>query len=94
MRRTGQHAVDRAKQRAEGIRQTERELAAATARRDSITAQLSNVRMLGTLGGPRQAFIDPTNRAPRRIEQQQEAEQATAQTRRSGRRAGNRRSSR
>ncbi|HET7761120.1 MAG TPA: hypothetical protein VFL46_02090, partial [Phycicoccus sp.] len=31
----------------------ERELAAATARRDSITAQLSNVRnMLATLGGP------------------------------------------
>lgn len=42
-----------AKQRAEGIRQnSERELASATARRDSITAQLANVRrMLSTLGG-------------------------------------------
>ncbi|WP_341728630.1 hypothetical protein [Brooklawnia sp.] len=54
--------LSEAKQRAEGIRQnSERELAAATARRDSITAQLSNVRqMLATLGGPQQQFIDPT----------------------------------
>ncbi|MEA5120531.1 hypothetical protein SDC9_64072 [bioreactor metagenome] len=71
-----------AKQRAEGIRQnSERELAAATARRDSITAQLSNVRqMLGTLGGPQQAFIDPTN--PRTAQdwaaKQEAAEQAAA----------------
>ena len=52
-----------AKQRAEGIRQnSERELAAATARRDSITAQLANVRqMLATLGGAQQQFIDPIN---------------------------------
>lgn len=50
-----------AKRRAEGIRQnSERELAAATARRDSITAQLANVRqMLATLGGPQSAFADP-----------------------------------
>lgn len=42
-----------AKSRAETIRQNaEREVAAATARRDSITAQLANVRqMLGTLSG-------------------------------------------
>lgn len=52
-----------AKRRAEGIRQnSERELAAATARRDSITAQLANVRqMLATLGGPQSAFADPLN---------------------------------
>ena len=45
--------VSAAKEQAERIRRdSERELAAATARRDSITAQLSNVRsMLGTLGG-------------------------------------------
>ena len=45
--------VGSAKEQAERIRRdSERELAAATARRDSITAQLSNVRnMLGTLGG-------------------------------------------
>jgi hypothetical protein len=42
-----------AREQAEKIRRdSERELAAATARRDSITAQLSNVRqMLSTLGG-------------------------------------------
>ncbi|MDF2145648.1 hypothetical protein [Knoellia sp. p5-6-4] len=42
-----------AREQAERIRRdSERELAAATARRDSITAQLSNVRqMLSTLGG-------------------------------------------
>ncbi|KGN38894.1 hypothetical protein [Knoellia subterranea] len=45
--------VTTAKEQADRIkRDSERELAAATARRDSITAQLSNVRnMLGTLGG-------------------------------------------
>jgi len=45
--------VTTAKEQAERIRRdSERELAAATARRDSITAQLSNVRnMLATLGG-------------------------------------------
>jgi DivIVA domain-containing protein len=45
--------VHAAKEQADRIRRdSERELAAATARRDSITAQLSNVRnMLGTLGG-------------------------------------------
>ena len=42
-----------AKEQAERVRRdSDRELAAATARRDSITAQLSNVRnMLATLGG-------------------------------------------
>lgn len=55
--------LSEAKRRAEGIRQnSERELAAATARRDSITAQLANVRqMLATLGGPQTAFADPLN---------------------------------
>ncbi|MEO7420945.1 MAG: DivIVA domain-containing protein [Ornithinibacter sp.] len=45
--------VNAARQQAERIRRdSERELAAATARRDSITAQLGNVRnMLATLGG-------------------------------------------
>src|SRR5690349_9344380 len=45
--------VGTAREQAERIRRdSERELAAATARRDSITAQLSNVRnMLATLGG-------------------------------------------
>lgn len=45
--------VTAAREKAERIRRdSERELAAATARRDSITAQLSNVRqMLSTLGG-------------------------------------------
>ena len=45
--------VGSAKEQADRIRRdSERELAAATARRDSITAQLSNVRnMLATLGG-------------------------------------------
>ena len=45
--------VHSAKEQADRIRRdSERELAAATARRDSITAQLSNVRqMLATLGG-------------------------------------------
>src|SRR5699024_721468 len=45
--------VTSAKEQAERVRrESERELAAATARRDSITAQLSNVRnMLATLGG-------------------------------------------
>lgn len=52
--------LSNAKRRAEGIRQnSERELAAATARRDSITAQLSNVRqMLATLGGPQVGLSD------------------------------------
>ncbi|QIM21021.1 DivIVA domain-containing protein [Phycicoccus sp. HDW14] len=46
--------VRSAKEQADRVRRdSERELAAATARRDSITAQLSNVRnMLATLGGP------------------------------------------
>ncbi|MBD3784456.1 MAG: hypothetical protein IE926_16155, partial [Micrococcales bacterium] len=46
--------VRTAKEQADRVRRdSERELAAATARRDSITAQLSNVRnMLATLGGP------------------------------------------
>ena len=45
--------VRTAREQADRIRRdSERELAAATARRDSITAQLSNVRnMLATLGG-------------------------------------------
>lgn len=45
--------VEAAKEQAERVRRdSERELAAATARRDSITDQLSNVRsMLATLGG-------------------------------------------
>ncbi|MFZ0528912.1 MAG: hypothetical protein WAL91_00070, partial [Propionicimonas sp.] len=48
----GQH-VDAARLAAEKIRrESERELQAATARRDAITAQLTNVRqMLATLGG-------------------------------------------
>ena len=50
--------VAAAREQAERIRRdSERELAAATARRDSITAQLSNVRqMLATLGGA--AMVD------------------------------------
>lgn len=54
--------LSEAKTRAEGIRQnSERELAAATARRDSITAQLANVRqMLATLGGS-PVHADPFN---------------------------------
>jgi hypothetical protein len=50
--RAAAHVAD-AKDHADRIRRdSERELAAATARRDSITAQLSNVRnMLATLGG-------------------------------------------
>jgi hypothetical protein len=45
--------VAEARNKAERVRRdSERELTAATARRDSITAQLSNVRqMLATLGG-------------------------------------------
>lgn len=45
--------VTHARTQADRVRtESERELAAATARRDSITSQLSNVRqMLGTLGG-------------------------------------------
>jgi hypothetical protein len=45
--------VSAAREKAERIRRdSERELSAATARRDSITSQLSNVRqMLATLGG-------------------------------------------
>ena len=47
------HLVDSARLSAEKIRrESERELQAATARRDAITAQLTNVRqMLATLGG-------------------------------------------
>jgi hypothetical protein len=47
------HHVDSARLTAEKIRrESERELQAATARRDAITAQLTNVRqMLATLGG-------------------------------------------
>lgn len=46
--------IEAAKEQAERVRRdSDRELAAATARRDSITAQLSNVRnMLATLGAP------------------------------------------
>lgn len=64
--------VDSARQAADKIRrETERELQAATSRRDAITAQLTNVRqMLATLGGttigipfgetdPVEAFVDP-----------------------------------
>ncbi len=64
--------IDSARQAAEKIRrETERELQAATSRRDAITAQLTNVRqMLATLGGttigipfgepdPVAAFVDP-----------------------------------
>lgn len=52
--------VTSAREQAERIRRdSERELAAATARRDSITAQLSNVRqMLATLGGGAMAGVD------------------------------------
>lgn len=51
--------VGAAREQADRIRRdSERELAAVTARRDSITAQLTNVRhMLATLGGG--SFIDP-----------------------------------
>jgi cell division septum initiation protein DivIVA len=52
-RSEAEQLVAAAREQAERIRRdSERELAAATARRDSITAQLSNVRqMLATLGG-------------------------------------------
>ena len=52
-RQEAETLVAAAREKAERIRRdSERELAAATARRDSITAQLSNVRqMLSTLGG-------------------------------------------
>jgi hypothetical protein len=52
-RQEAEALVAAARDKAERIRRdSERELAAATARRDSITAQLSNVRqMLSTLGG-------------------------------------------
>jgi cell division septum initiation protein DivIVA len=51
--------VSAARDQAERIRRdSERELAAVSARRDSITAQLTNVRqMLATLGGA--SFVDP-----------------------------------
>jgi hypothetical protein len=53
------HHVDSARLTAEKIRrESERELQAATARRDAITAQLTNVRqMLATLGGV--AIVNP-----------------------------------
>lgn len=56
--------VASAREQAERIkRDSDRELAAATARRDSITAQLTNVRqMLATLGGG--SFIDPLGGHP------------------------------
>ena len=58
--------VGSAKEHAERIRRdSERELAAATARRDSITAQLSNVRnMLATLGGGAAVGLLGRGRAP------------------------------
>lgn len=62
--------VSAARDQAERIkRDSDRELAAATARRDSITAQLTNVRqMLATLGGaggslPVSATVAPTSTA-------------------------------
>ena len=58
--------VHSAKEQADRIRRdSERELAAATARRDSITAQLSNVRnMLATLGGGAAVGLLGRGRAP------------------------------
>ncbi|MEO5608710.1 MAG: DivIVA domain-containing protein [Ornithinibacter sp.] len=74
--------VNAAKQQAERIRRdSERELAAATARRDSITAQLGNVRsMLATLGGGaaagRLAQEEHPAAAPESVEQAEQAKQA------------------
>ena len=53
--------VASAREQAERIkRDSDRELAAATARRDSITAQLTNVRqMLATLGGAGASMFSP-----------------------------------
>ena len=74
--------VAEAKTKAERIRgDSERELTAATQRRDSINAQLANVRqMLATLGGVAmvapldlaEAAVEQTE-APAEVEQQQEA---------------------
>ncbi len=63
------HHVDSARLTAEKIRrESERELQAATARRDAITAQLTNVRqMLATLGGVSivNPLADPEEAAPK-----------------------------
>jgi hypothetical protein len=66
-RREASTLVSSAKEQADRIRRdSERELAAATARRDSITAQLSNVRnMLATLGGGPTSFGSPATDEPR-----------------------------
>lgn len=58
------HVLATAKERADRVRrESDRELAAATARRDAITAQLSNVRqMLATLGGA--AVLNPLSDEP------------------------------
>ena len=73
-RQESEALVTAAREKAERIRRdSERELAAATARRDSITAQLSNVRqMLSTLGGAAMAESLVGEAAP-------PAEQATPQ---------------
>jgi hypothetical protein len=66
-----------AREKAERIRRdSERELSAATARRDSITSQLSNVRqMLATLGGGAmlESLEEPAATAPI-VQEQPEAE--------------------
>ncbi|GAA2180657.1 hypothetical protein GCM10009785_12400 [Brooklawnia cerclae] len=75
-----------AKSRAETIRQNaEREVAAATARRDSITAQLANVRqMLGTLGGVSIAGFDDAQ-SPRTAQQWASESTRSSSSGRSGR---------
>ena len=73
------HHVDSARLTAEKIRrESERELQAATSRRDAITAQLTNVRqMLATLGGvsivnpladPEEKAVAPEVAAPEKVE--------------------------
>ena len=59
--REAEELVTEARTKAERLRRdSERELAAVSQRRDSITAQLSNVRqMLATLGGGAAAMLDP-----------------------------------
>lgn len=61
--------VTHARAQADRIKtESERELAAATARRDSITSQLANVRqMLGTLGGAA-ALLGPSEPAPEPVQ--------------------------
>ena len=81
-KREAEDLVAEARTKAERIRRdSDRELAAVTQRRDSITAQLANVRqMLATLGGGAVlAAVEPEPEAPVEEEKQDDVDETVVE---------------